>query len=92
VAKATDSRNDFFYFCCQSCKWDFGYDHSNFIYNKGTRWRGAKDFCSAYSDGKELLSLIRFTFSDVKTHLIIEVEADSYHATKKEGDARADQN
>ena len=49
----------------------------------GTRWRGAKDFRSAYSDGQELLSLIRFTLVNVKTHLIIEVEADSYHAAKK---------
>jgi hypothetical protein len=45
--------------------------------------RGAKGFCSAYSDGQELLSLIRFIFTNVKTHLIIEVEADSYHAAKK---------
>jgi hypothetical protein len=42
-----------------------------------------KRFCSAYSDRQELLSLIRFTLVNVKTHLIIEVEADSYHAAKK---------
>jgi len=53
------------------------------LYNKDTRWLGAKDFCNAYFGGQELLSLIRFTFTNVKTHLIIEVEADSYHAAKR---------